>query len=140
MVKFLKNKINMINQRYLDQALRIRKDFKNTDTELLLLKDKLLTVNDDIKSTLDKLTDLKSRAEEYIDQESFSKDISDCLAEFETQANNVNEFYLPLNEKMENLKKEEETLFEKLVKEYSHLKEENIIKEVHKYLRENGGL
>tara|TARA_R110000772_G_scaffold43995_8_gene101295 strand:- start:2931 stop:3323 length:393 start_codon:yes stop_codon:yes gene_type:complete len=130
----------MINQKYLDQALRIRKDFKNTDTELLFLKDKLLTVNDDIKSTLDKLTDLKGKAEEYIDEESFMKDVSECLAEFEIQANNVNEFYLPLNEKMENLKKEEEVLFEKLVKEYSHLKEEIIVKEVHKYLRDNGGV
>lgn len=129
----------MINKKYLDQALRIRKDFKVTDTEFLSLKDKLLTINDGIKSTLNKLVDINDDIDEYDDQELFVSDVRKCLVDFEVQANNVNEFYIPLNEKMENLKKEEEELFEKLTKEYSHMKEENIVKEVHDYLRNNGG-
>jgi predicted nuclease with TOPRIM domain len=40
---------------------------------------------------------------------------------------------------MDKLKEEEEELFAKLIKEYSHLKPENIVNEVHVYLNENGG-
>lgn len=128
----------MINKKYLEQALRIRKDYKNTDLELLDLKDKLLTVNDNIKSTLNDLTDLKNRADEYSDQESFVSEVRKCLSEFEIQANDVNAFYIPLNEKMEKLKEEEDDLFKKLISEYSHLNQEVIVKEVHEYLIKNG--
>tara|TARA_R110000772_G_scaffold20466_2_gene56713 strand:+ start:32044 stop:32439 length:396 start_codon:yes stop_codon:yes gene_type:complete len=127
----------MINKKYLDQALRIRKDFKTTDEELIGLKDELLKVNNDIKSTLDKLVELKDKSEEYTDEETFLSDVKVYLTEFETQANNVNKIYIPLNDSMEKLKLEEEQLFEMLVKEYPHLKVENIVKEVQDYLRDN---
>lgn len=128
----------MIHIKYLEQAHRIRKDFKSTDYELSLLKDDLISINDDIKSTLDKLTNIQDNISDYDDQDAAKIDINKCLSEFEIQAKRANDLYIPLNEKIEKLKKEEIALYNKLIHEYSHLSENDIVSEVQNYLIKKG--
>lgn len=128
----------MIHTKYLEQAHRIRKDFKSTDYELSLLKDDLISINDDIKSTLDKLTNIQDNISDYDDQDTARIDINKCLSEFEVQARRANDLYIPLNEKIEKLKKEEIDLYNKLIHEYSHLSENDIVSEVQNYLIKKG--
>ena len=128
----------MIDTKYLEQALRIRKDFKSTDDELKLLANKVITINEDIKSTVSDLTEINDRIGDYTDKEKLIEDINKCLMGFEVQAESANKLYNPLNEKIEKLRKEENELFNELINKYPHIKERDIINVVHKYLIDNG--
>lgn len=128
----------MISKKYLEQALRIRKNFNETSNELFSLGQKLNKINEEIQSTLDKLKGVNNKIEEFDNKDSFAEEINKCLIEFEIQANHATKLYTPLNEKMEELAREESELFDKLVKEYSHMRENDIILEVHSFLKESG--
>jgi DNA-binding transcriptional regulator GbsR (MarR family) len=130
----------MINKRYLEQALRIRKDYMKTDNKLLSLKDDLLKINEDIIETLEKLKKVRDNTDKYKSNEEFQEDVIKYLKEFEDQSKRVDKLYKPLNEEMENLKKEEQELYKTLVQNYPNVKEENLVEEIQSYLRTNIGL
>ena len=125
----------MINQKYLDQALRIRKDFLTTDSELLYLKDELKKIHDSINETLSKLKNVRDNSDKYKTNEEFQSEIIKYLKEFELQSDKANKVYKPLNIKMEKLKEEEQELYKTLVQNYPNINEESLIQEVQDYLR-----
>lgn len=126
----------MVHQKYLDQALRIRKDFISTDDELLNLKNDLERINNNIQTTLAKLIKISENTKKYKTNEEFQNDVIENLQDFEIQAESVNKLYTPLNDRMEKLKTEEEGLYNKLIEKYSHLKQEVIIQEIQEYVRQ----
>ena len=100
----------MISKKYLNQALRIRKDFLSTDDELLMINNKLKSINEDIQKTLKQLIEIRGNSSEYKTDDKFQTDIIECLKDFEIQSKKVSEIYEPLNDKMENLKQALTTL------------------------------
>lgn len=126
----------MIHKKYLEQSLRIRKDFVKTDDELLSIVNDLKKINESIQSTLAELVKIRDKSSEF-DNDTFNKEVLKKLEEFEQQAKMIEDLYKPINDKMESLKKEESKLYETLVKKYPQLNEEDIVKTVHNYLREN---
>jgi hypothetical protein len=125
----------MINKKYLEQALRIRKDFKSTDNDLLSVRDKLIEINNQLEKTLKDLETIRSNTDKYTTNESFQSDVMVHLEEFERQSNIANEIYKPLNENIEKLKIEEQNLYKTLLSEYPHLDESIIIQEVQDYVK-----
>ena len=127
----------MIHQKYLEQSLRIRRDFKSTDDKLLLLSETLQQANNEIKSTLEELVKIQESIDDYTDEKELMSDIESKLKLFEIEAEKVKKMYKPLNDEMESLKKEESELYDTLIKTYHNLKEEDIVKEVQDYIRNN---
>jgi len=125
----------MVNQKYLDQAVRIRKDFLSTDGELLFLQKKLKKVNENIENTLSKLKEIRNKSSEYHSDEEFHSDVMKYLKEFEEQGEQIAKAYEPLNDKMESLKKEEQELYKVLVQNYPKIDEESLIQEIQDYVR-----
>lgn len=127
----------MINKKYLEQALRIRKDFKKTDDSLISIKDELLKINNQLEKTLSDMKSIRDNSSKYTTNESFHSDVMVHLKELERQSNKANEIYKPLNDNMEELRLEEKNLYDTLLKEYPHLDESVIIKEVQDYIKNN---
>jgi len=125
----------MINKKYLEQALRIRKDFLKTDNELLGLKNDLKKINKKIENTLNDLKEIRDKSDQYKTNEEFQSDVMKCLAEFEDHSKYAEKIYQPLNKKMEDLKKEEQDLYKNLVLEYPNIKEDILINEIQDYVR-----
>lgn len=127
----------MINKKYLEQALRIRKDFRTTDQELFSIKEKLVEINTQLEKTLEDLKVIRENTDKYTTNESFQSDVMVHLIEFEKQSDKANEIYKPLNENMESLKLEEQNLYNTLLKEYPHLDESIIINEIQDYVKKH---
>ena len=129
--------LKMINEKYLNQALRIRKDYLKTNNNLLGLQEKLEQIQVELKSSLNGLTQVKDNSESYDNEEEFRKDVLKYLKDFEIQIKEINSLYEPLNNKMENLKEEEDKLYSELIKKYPKIKEEEIINQVKEYVKNN---
>lgn len=125
----------MVNKKYLDQALRIRKDFLKTDNKLFNLKGDLELVYRNINTTLQELIEIRDSSDEYSTSEDFQTDVLKKLAEFEDESKRAESVLKPLNDEMESLKSEEQELYKTLVSEYPNVPEDELIKEVQSYVK-----
>lgn len=129
----------MIHEKYLEQAFRIRKDFTETNLRLIKLSDELRKVNDNIQETVSNLEKIYKNIDTYNDEKELIEDINKHLKTFEVQSDKIQKKFVPLSNEMEDLKKEEEEFYDKLVEKYPHLSQDDIVKQVHNYLRKKEG-
>jgi uncharacterized phage infection (PIP) family protein YhgE len=123
----------VIDQRYIDTAIRIRKEF-------LSMNEKLIDVSSDIKNVLgklseenDNLSNIDKNLQSY-DKSTAEKLILDKLMDMEKEANRLAKIYEPINKKIEELRKEEELLYDKIREMYPDLSDEEIVSEIHPFL------
>jgi len=125
----------MINEKYLQQALRIKKDFLKVDNTLLYLRNDLNEIQTNLKNALDKLMEIKDNNVNYSNEDEFNKDVMNQLAVFEKEANKAKHLYGDYNEKLENLRKEENNLYDSLKKEYPNLSDEKMVDIIQGYVK-----
>ena len=130
----------MIHQKYLDQAHRIRKDFNSTNLKLVNLSRELGDIHRDMEKTVLDLEEINKNIKSYSDEKELVEEINKHLYTFELQAGKIQKKFDPLNDNLEKLKEEEKKLFVTLVNEYPHLKQEDIVEQVHKYLKDKEGI
>jgi plasmid maintenance system killer protein len=123
----------MIDLFLIENAKKIRKNF-------LDLNSRLSTYQDDLKDTAETFLDISKKLQLIKDQvgkkpiEKIQKEIFDQLNFLEDKAKKIEELIIPLNNEMEDLRKSEQKLWEKIKKKYPKEKEEDLIAEVHKHI------
>lgn len=125
-----------IHEKYLKQALRIRKDYLNISIDLSDVATNLENNKNSIEQTLEGLIDIREKSDTYVSDSDYADDIMGKLEEFEIQQKNIENIYKPLNDKMESLREEENELFNKIVKEYPHIDQKDLIIEILKYVED----
>jgi hypothetical protein len=126
----------MINKKYLEQAVRIKKDFLELSGELERVTEELEKNKVGVENVLKGLIDIKDRTDQYKSDDQYREDIMDMLKDFELEAKKLEDIYTPVNDRLEKLKEEENSLYESLKKEYPKLKESQLIKEIRDYVKE----
>ena len=123
---------NMINKKYLEQAARIRKDFININSDLEIVSTELFSLKDRLEKYK---TDLKSLTDDPdISNDVLNSNAMDILNDMAREQDTINNIYKPINEKMENLKKEEIELFSNLKKEYPSLSDTELVKKITNFI------
>jgi DNA repair exonuclease SbcCD ATPase subunit len=125
----------MINEKYLQQALRIKKDFLKVDNTLLDLRDDLNSIQNNLKKALDKLVYIKDNSLDYSNEEEFNKDVMNQLGVFEKESKKAKKLYEDYNEKLESLREEENSLYSSLKKEYPNLSDEKMVNIIQEYIK-----
>lgn len=123
----------MINKKYLEQSLRIHKDYLNLD---VVLKD----IQSDLQSFGERLEEHKKELTILIESEDISEDelirkSDEVLSNIALEEKVASDIYKPINERIERLKKEEVDLYNTLKSEYSHLSDDEIVKQVTDYVK-----
>lgn len=124
----------MINQTYLDTAIKIRKEYIKISNELLTYSDKLTQLLSNVESNIPALEDIQKKLNngEYTDKKIFERDFNDKSIKIEVEIEKIKTIYQTLNTKLENLGKEEEALYQTLKNVYPTLSDDdmrNIMKE-----------
>ena len=107
----------MIDSFLIENAKKIRKNF-------LDLNSRLSTYQDDLKDTAETFLDISKKLQLIKDQvgkkpiEKIQKEIFDQLNFLEDKAKKIEELIIPLNNEMEDLRKSEQKLWEKIKKKY----------------------
>ena len=61
------------------------------------------------------------------------------LKEFEEQQKQLEKIYKPINDKMEKLQKEEESLYNNIIENYPNIKQEDIVIQIQDYVKQKVG-
>lgn len=123
----------MINEKYLNRAYNIRKDYKKTYGELEGLKNEVFLIKKRMEDNLNELKKIRDNTESYDSDKKYKADIMEVLYDLETQTKKADELYSPLNEKMETLKKQEQDLYDEIKEKYPKLSDGYIIEQVNEY-------
>ena len=126
----------MINKKFLEQALRIRKDFIKVDDSLLDLRGDLESIQHNLQIAKDNLIDINANPDRYGSETEFNKAVMDELSVFENESLKAKKLYEKYNMNMEALKEEEENLYESLKKEYPNLSDDILVQSINSYIKE----
>lgn len=121
----------MINKNYIERGKKIRKEFIQTSQKLELILNKLKSVSEKLKEYH---KDLKDLSESEKNPEEIKRLTLQKLTLIEKEGIKLNKEYKPLNDKMENLKKEESILYKNVKEKYPELTDEEIKNEFQKGL------
>lgn len=119
----------MISQKYIQQGVKIRKNFLEVNQKMNLLIDNIREVGEQLKKHTTDLERLNENLEDYTDVEAAKKDIFNKLNDVEQESKKLAAIYEPLNKELESLKKQEELLYNNIKNSYPKLSDQEIIEE-----------
>lgn len=126
-----------IDQKYLDDSVRIRQTYKEC---LFSLKEK----EDKVKIYRDSITELMDEMKSYIENtpdenfnENTQKLLNDKLIDIESNINLIKKEIVPINTTIESLKKQSSNLYSVISESYPSLSMEEIQRQVINYLTKN---
>ena len=103
----------IISKQYVDSAIKIKKEFVDLSKKLDSILGNLKGVADKLKVENDELKDINDNLKNY-DKETAEKKIIAKLIDMEKEANRLSSICEPINNRIEELRKEEERKMEKL--------------------------
>jgi predicted nucleic acid-binding Zn-ribbon protein len=133
----------MIDERFLQRALTIRRTYFKLINNLDLYKSRALKVSERLDETLKKLEDFQkdlevdNRKTNLGEKEIFEK-LLKIIDEVEDEGKRLEKLIEPVNIDMEKLAKEEQELYRQIVETHPNLSEEQIVNSVRDRLTKEG--
>lgn len=133
----------MIDESYIDAAVRIRRTFMNLTVELTEYENYAKSVEKVIQRTLDDLEDIQNsisndKKAKNVSQEEMLRKVLDILAKLEDDSKSLELKIDPINDKIEKLRKEEIQLYNNIKFKYPNIKDTELIEIVNKKLEKEG--
>lgn len=125
----------MISKRLIDQGVKIRSEFLNINNQLEDILAEIHKVGMKLNEHTKELEDMNTNIDRYSDAESAKMAIFDKLSEVELEGSKLVEIYKPVNDKLEDLKSQEESLYRIIKETYPNLTDEDIVREFEPYLK-----
>ncbi len=124
----------MIDKVYIDSAKRIRKDYLELMSPLDFYLEKLKAMSEVFTAAISDLEkfnkDLHSKTKESAEQELYQK-----LSAVEEEQQKIFKVVDPINKKIEELKREEDALWEQIKMRYPNASEDELVKEIQESLK-----
>lgn len=124
----------MIANKYIEQALNIRKNYTKVMKEMANIQKDLETTSNKLFKIKDDLTLLTKNLEGQ-ELQTIKEKAIEHLNKVEAEGDKLRSKYEPLNEELESLKKQEITLYDEVVSTYPKLSEEEIVSEFRKHIK-----
>ena len=126
----------MIDEQFLQSAVNIRREYLKISNNLDLYQKRAKLVVEKIQDTIDELVDLQNKIKnkEISSSSESAKSLLDILKSVEEEGNTLERLADPMNSKIEQLGKEEQELYSKIIEKHNNLTEDQIINEVKKRL------
>lgn len=125
----------MISKRLIDQGVKIRTEFLDINKKLdSILKD-LQNVAMQLQKHTEELENINKNLDEYGDVESAKLVILNKLTDVEIQGNRLANIYKPVNDQLEDLKKQEESLYRIIKETYPKLSDDEIVSEFEPHIK-----
>ena len=120
----------MIHKRYIDEAIRIRKDYLNELDTLLSKEKKILKYKDNIEIIMLDINTFIDNLDTDLTEEELNEKLKDELNDLENNINIIQDDVKILDKKIKKLKNASHELYISIVKKYPKLTADEIKKEV----------
>ena len=135
----------MIEERYLQTAVKIRKDYLKTSVNLEFYHRKAKDLVNNLESILEKIEKLSKEIEDdrkkgtsTHTKESVQSDLLKILQDLEKEGKSVEELANPMNKEIEKLALEEQELYRQIKEKYKDISDDELIKIVKDRLQIEG--
>lgn len=125
----------MISKRLIDQGVKIRLDFLNINNQLEDILTEINKVGIKLKEYTEELEDMNKNMDKYDDINSAKIDIFNKLEDIEMEGSKLVKIYKPVNDKLEELKLQEENLYRIIKETYPNLTDDDIVKEFEPHIK-----
>ena len=135
----------MIDEVFLQNAVRIRRTYLKLSNNMDLYQKKAQQVSDKLDETLDRIEEIEKEAKESRNSKSssnnaeyFLNELMKALQEVDDEGKSLESLVDPLNKEIEKLALEEQELFRKIKEKHFTLTEEQIVESVRdRLIKEN---
>lgn len=134
----------MIDEKYLQMAITIRRTYLKLINNMDLYKTKANQVSKNLEETLKKLEDFQKNLETNKDRKTNLNEIEvfnkllKIIDDIEDEGNKLEKIIDPINKEIEKLSKEEIELYKQIVDNHPNLSEDQIVKVVQDRLIDEG--
>lgn len=133
----------MIDESYLDAAVRIRRTFMKLNVELTEYENYAKSIEKIIERALADLEDINNSISndkklKNVSQEEMLRKVLDILAKLEDDSKSLESKVNPINDSIEKLRKEEVQLYNNIKFKYPNIKDSELIEMVNKKLEKEG--
>lgn len=122
----------MINELFLEAAVKIRKTYLNVSSNIGSYKKKVEMTYDKLNDTVKEIEKIQSDMKDKdkrksLTNESVLKDLLRILDDIEKEGESLQKYIDPLNKEIERLSIEEKELYRNIVKKHPELSEQQIV-------------
>lgn len=136
----------MIEEKFLKSAIEIRRKYLKTIGNYDLIKKRGEELTQTLSNTLEKIGQLEKEIKESkskktnkkITEEEAIGRLQKILIEIEVEGEKLSKMTEPLNEEIENLRKEEKNLYDALVDKYPDKSQEQLVNEIQDRIKKEG--
>lgn len=127
----------MIDQIYIDSAIKIRTEFFQTQKEISECESKTLRLKSDLENQISNLEKIKSKLlkSKETDKDKIEQQVIGEFSKIEKQIGDFAKMIEPLNIKMEELSKREDFLYNTIKEKYPTLSDNDIVEELKKWIK-----
>lgn len=126
----------MIDKHYIDSAIKIRKEYLGLNKKLEECALEIKKISEHLMTETELLDELKENLGKYKSPEEAQEAIFKKLSDIDLHTKKINNIYKPVNDRIEELRKQEEILYNNIRRAYPSLSDEEIVKEINKYITE----
>lgn len=128
----------MISKIYIDAAIQIRDEFLDTSNKLSLYEKELSGISSKIEKNIKSLLSLKEdilSTSTDLNKEEVNKKILLEMELIESEGDKYSKLITPLSDKIEELHKREDALYNDIKERYPKMSDNDIITELRKYIK-----
>ncbi len=128
----------MISKIYIDAAIQIRDEFLDTSNKLSLYEKELSGISSKIEKNIKSLLSLKEdilSTSTDLNKEEVNKKILLEMELIESEGDKYSKLITPLSDKIEELHKREDALYNDIKERYPKMSDDDIITELRKYIK-----
>ena len=126
----------MIDKHYIESAVRIRKEYLGLNKKLEGCAESIKEISEKLMSETELLDELKENLDKYKTPEEAQEVIFNKLNDIDLHTKKINDIYKPINDRIEELSKQEAILYGNIRRAYPELTQEQIVDEINKYITE----
>jgi len=117
----------MIDKHYIDSAIKIRKEYLGFHSKLEQCHVQVKKIAENLMDETKELDKLKDTLDKYKTPEEAQNAIFQKLNDIDLQHRKISDIYKPINDKIEELRKQEVILYENIRRAYPNLSQEQIV-------------
>ena len=124
----------MISQIFIDRAIGIRKEYLSLNKDANNYKKLIVNLKDKVESTIGSLEDIIKNIDNLTEDESKKQSLK-FIFELEEETQKIQKMVDPINDKIQQLVKEEQSLYDQIKLNYIELSNEEILSIIQKELK-----